>query len=97
MLADFTCASPRVRKMTRRSGREKIARMTCDRIGASLEERSQNYVKKGPLNTHTRGILSPQLSFPSLFEDTINNRPFRSQKDVIESRFLSAPTFEAVL
>lgn len=63
------------------------------------KKRSQNYVKKGSLNTHayTRGVLLPQLSFPSLFEDTINNRPFRSQKGVIESHFLSAPTFEAIL
>lgn len=30
--------------------------------------------------TYTRSVLLPQLSFPSLFEDTINNRPFSQAK-----------------
>lgn len=46
---------------------------------------------------YSGNILLPQLSFPSLFKDTISNPLFRSRKDVIESRFLSAPTFEAFL
>lgn len=75
-----------------------------DRRSSSKRLRKRNDLKitwrKGRwihVRMYTRIVLLPQLSFPSLFEDTINNRPFRSQKGVIESCFLSAPTFEAIL
>lgn len=74
---------------------------SSQRLKETRKRTSQNYVKKRATGAYivyySRDILLPQLSFPSLFKDTINNRLFRSRRDVIESRFLSAPTFQAVL